>query len=107
MLRGTERSSLSANTEDSKPSNHFARAPKCKLDELLKSFDETTPSQRQDGLIQIEDNKLKHILMMKVALTCTDGFPDSLLKAFVKEMCKYSPWLYGKFLLSKLHFRNT
>jgi len=50
-----------ANANTLKVSNHSTRSPKRKLDELLKSFDDITSSQRPDGLI--EDTKLKHIYM--------------------------------------------
>ena len=76
----------SANAKDFKVSTHSTRAPKRKLDELLKPFDDTTSSQRPDGLI--EDTKLQHTFMIEVART--DDSPDSLLslRAHVKKMCK-------------------
>jgi len=48
----------SANANSLKSSNRSTRSPKRKLNELLKPFDDTTSSQRPDGLI--EDTKLKH-----------------------------------------------
>ena len=77
----------SANAKDFKVSTHSTWAPKPKLDELLKPFDDTTSSQRPDGLI--EENKLQHIFMIEVART--DNSPDSVLRAHVKKMCKYNP----------------
>ena len=81
----------SANANTLKVSNHSTRSPKRKLDELLKPFDDTTSSQRPDGLI--EDTKLKHIYIIEVART--DDFPDSLLRAHVKKMCTYNSLLHA------------
>ena len=65
----------SANANTLEVSNHSSRSPKRKFDELLKPFDDTTSSQRPDGLIG--DTKLKHIYIIEVART--DDSPDSLL----------------------------
>ena len=81
----------SANANTLKVSNHSTRSPKRKLDELLKPFDDTTSSQRPDGLI--EDTKLKHIYIIEVART--DDSPDSLLRAHVKKMCTYNSLLHA------------
>ena len=72
----------SANANNLKVSNHSTQSPKQKLDGLLETFDDTTLSQRPDGLI--EDTKLKHIFMIEVART--HDYPDSLLRAHVKKM---------------------
>jgi len=76
----------SANANTPKVSNHSTRSPKRKLDELLKPFDDTTSSQRPDGLI--EDTQLKHIYIIEVART--GDSPDSLLRAHVTKMCTYN-----------------
>ena len=81
----------SANVNTLKVSNHSTRSPKRKLDELLKPVDDTTSSQRPDGLI--EDTKLTHIYIIEVART--DDFPDSLLRAHVKKMCTYNSLLHA------------
>jgi len=81
----------SANADNLKGSNHSARSPKRKLDELLELFDDTASSQRPDG--PIEDIQLKHLFMIEVA--CTNDSPDSLLRAHVKNMCKYNPLLHA------------
>jgi len=81
----------SANAHTLKVSNHSTRSLKRKLDELLKPFDDTTLSQRPDGLI--EDTKLTHIYIIEVART--DDFPDSLLRAHVKKMCRYNSLLHA------------
>jgi len=56
----------------------------------LIPFDKTTSSQQPDGLI--EGNTLKHISMIEVART--DDFPDSLMRAHEKKMCKYDSLLH-------------
>jgi len=81
----------SANADNLKVSNHSTRSPKRKLDELLELFDDTTSSQRPDGLI--EDTKLKHLFMIEVART--DDSLDFFLQAHVKNMCKYNPLLHA------------
>jgi len=81
----------SDNANTLKVSNHSTRSPKRKLDELLKLFDDTTPSQRPDGLIQ--DTKLKHKNIIEVART--DDSPDSLLRAHVKKMSTYNLLLHA------------
>ena len=80
-----------ANANSLKVRNHSTRFPKHKLDELLELFDNTTLSQRPDGLI--EDTQLKHIFLIEFA--STDESPDSLLRAHVKKMCKYNPLLHA------------
>jgi len=89
----------SANANPLKVSNHSTRSPKQKLDELLKTFDDITSSQRPDGLI--EDTKLKHIYKIEVART--DDSPDSLLRAHVKKCVR----IIHCFTHSKGHSRNT
>jgi len=81
----------SANANTLKVSNHSARSPKRKINELLKPFDNTTSSQRPDGLI--EDTKLKHIYIIEVART--DDSPDSLLRVHVKKMSTYNSLLHA------------
>ena len=81
----------SANANNLKASNHSTRSPKLKIDELLKPFDDTTSSQRLDGLI--EDTKLKHKYMIEVVRT--DDSPDSILQAHVQKMCTYNQFLHA------------
>jgi len=82
---------LSANANNLKSSHHSTRSPKRKLNELLKLFDETTSSQRPDGLI--EDTKLTHIYIIEVV--CTDDSLDSLLRVHVQKMCMYNSLLHA------------
>jgi len=79
----------SANANNLKSSHHSTRSPKRKLNEPLKPFDDTTSSQRPDGLI--EDTNHKHIYIIEVART--DDSPDSLLRAYFKKMCTYNSLL--------------
>jgi len=81
----------SANANNLKSSNHSTRSPKRELNEILKPFDDTTSSQRPHGLI--EDTKLKHIYVIKVART--DDSPDSLLRAHVKKVRTYNSLLHA------------
>jgi len=84
-------STHSVNANNLKSSNHSTRSPKRKLNEILNPFDDTTSSQRPDGLI--EDKKLKHIFIIEV--TRTDDSPDSLLRAHVKKTCTYNSLLHA------------
>ena len=89
----------SANAKNLKVSNHSTQSPKQKLDGLLETFDDTTLSQRPDGLI--EDTKLKHIFMIEVART--HDYPDSLLRAHVKKMWW---WWWLLLLLSTVVYQS-
>jgi len=81
----------SANANNLKSNNHSTRSPKRKLNEFLKPCDDTTSSQRLDGLI--EDTKLKHIYIIEVART--DDSPDCLLRVHVNKMCTYNSLLHA------------
>jgi len=80
-----------ANTNNLKVNTHNTQAPKQKLDELLKLFDDTTSSQRPDGWI--EDTKLKHVFMIEVARV--DDSSDPLLQVHAKKMRQYNPRLHA------------
>ena len=74
-----------------KSSNHSTRSTKRKLNELLKPFDDTTSSQRPDGLI--EDAKPRHIYIIEVART--DDSLDSPLRAHDEKMFTYNSLLHA------------
>ena len=75
----------------SNPVITVTRSSKRKLNELLKLFDDTTSSQRPDGVI--EDTTLKHINMIEVART--DDSPNSLLQAHVNKKRTYNLFLHA------------